>query len=171
MSTIEIRDATVRAIVELVAADEDRVANVAGAGAAARSIVNRSRVRVRRQQLESSRETPRQTELGRVVGGLCRRLNLKKAADFDALIGRPQCHVVRGRSIGRDHLAGDGIDDWILATGEPCLIDCDVANQIDAARSDVAGFKQQVAFQFVLRAGAVLLNVSGAHIAIENLAR
>src|SRR5437868_2283795 len=104
MCAIEIREATVSAIIQLVAADEDCVANVAGAGAATRSIVNRFRVRVRREKLQSSRKASRQTELGRIVVGLRGRLNLKKAADFDALIRRAQRNVVRGWGVSRDHL-------------------------------------------------------------------
>jgi len=51
-------------------------------------------------------------------------------------------------------------DDWILRAGKTRLIDCDVANQINAARPDVADFNSKLRFQFVFARRAVLLDVN-----------
>src|SRR5205807_8105749 len=97
------------------------------------------------------------------------RLVLKEAIDLDSLERRPQEGICR--SIGRDRCARYHINDGIPWACEMRLVDGDLAELIEAARTNVGHFKQQVLKQFVLNTSVVLIKVGRADIAIEKRPR
>ncbi len=91
---------------------------------------------------------------------------MAEAANLDALKRRSELHVSQSRRIGRDDLSGHFVDDRILWTGEPRLINGYSAEQIETACANISDFEHEVCAHRVLHAGVVLLKVRRAHVSL-----